>query len=437
MEEERVARWCVRCGVDLEEDRRRRPLDVSGLAKAGHSDGTIVWRDVERAVWRLGPARSWPSKVRKKRRAALCRVIDATFAELAGRVSYYQGFHEVAEVLMHVVGFHRERDAVVLCERFATRFFCDATSATLDGVAAALRLLVPLVSTMRPDLGAALFRPDDPANDVIRDPPIWALSWIVTWFAHDVDDLEVVTLLWDNLLEASHPAFVLYLSAALVAETYVALVGDDDWPAAYARLAKLPETASRVDWTKALDRAWRAFRRDPPDRLLRTAHRVVPRALRPPLLDLQAKCLPSFRYQTPALPVAMLSRDGAFPNPRKEEGDTGKKTPDASLVVNVVTPEHRKKTRRRRKRRPPRTKAATTAVVLLGTSTGGVSRQQKTHRLPFLIPLAQRLRPPASRNGFIVIGLLAALIGGGDFVFDRPYLNMGASFLRESLFFRR
>jgi hypothetical protein len=45
--------------------------------------------------------------------------------------------------------------------------------------------------------------------------PYYGLSWILTWFAHDVDELETIARLFDYFL-ASHPYSPLYLSVAVI-----------------------------------------------------------------------------------------------------------------------------------------------------------------------------------------------------------------------------
>jgi len=43
--------------------------------------------------------------------------------------------------------------------------------------------------------------------------PTFALSWILTWFSHDIDELEKVQLVFDACL-ATHPLFCVYLAVS-------------------------------------------------------------------------------------------------------------------------------------------------------------------------------------------------------------------------------
>lgn len=46
-------------------------------------------------------------------------------------------------------------------------------------------------------------------------PPFFALSWLITWFAHSIDDLQQISRLFD-LFMASHPLMPLYVAALVI-----------------------------------------------------------------------------------------------------------------------------------------------------------------------------------------------------------------------------
>ena len=56
----------------------------------------------------------------------------------------------------------------------------------------------------------------------------FAISWVLTWFSHDRDDLEDIFLIFDFCM-ASHPASTIYLAAAavLLYREQVLLAGED------------------------------------------------------------------------------------------------------------------------------------------------------------------------------------------------------------------
>lgn len=77
--------------------------------------------------------------------------------------------------------------------------------------------LHPLVFEGNPRLGKALM------ESQVR--PLYALSWVMTWFAHDLKDVEAACRLYDLFL-ASHPAMPVYLAAShMMAHSEVILQG--------------------------------------------------------------------------------------------------------------------------------------------------------------------------------------------------------------------
>ena len=59
--------------------------------------------------------------------------------------------------------------------------------------------------------------------------PTYALSWILTWFSHDIDDLEKVQLVYDACL-ATHPLFCTYVTVARIVMAKEALLEHEMGP---------------------------------------------------------------------------------------------------------------------------------------------------------------------------------------------------------------
>ena len=51
--------------------------------------------------------------------------------------------------------------------------------------------------------------------EAIGGQPTYALSWILTWFSHDIDDIYKVQLVFDACL-ATHPLFCCYITVAQI-----------------------------------------------------------------------------------------------------------------------------------------------------------------------------------------------------------------------------
>ena len=108
----RLRCWGALVAVDFES---LPPLDVASAAEtSSHGDRSTVAKDVNRSLWAAGERRGWSEKVRNKRRRALARVVNATFDSSQ---HYYQGFHDVAAVVLDVAGFDPsgERRALAIC----------------------------------------------------------------------------------------------------------------------------------------------------------------------------------------------------------------------------------------------------------------------------------------------------------------------------------
>jgi hypothetical protein len=154
---------------------------------------------------------------------------------------YYQGFHDIASVLLLVtdqVGL-----AHGLLQQLSVHHLRPYHSATITPVLAILAGLYPLLSQSDPALVTALQQ--------LNIPPYFALSWIITWFSHDLPCLDLTLRIFDFLI-ASHPFMPLYLSAAFVLARRQLLVTaiqqSPDFAIIHHQLREIPRSA---DWNAA------------------------------------------------------------------------------------------------------------------------------------------------------------------------------------------
>ena len=123
-----------------------------------------------------------------------------------GEFSYYQGFHDVASVLL--VNISNMDSASSLLSQVARNYLHDAMRKDFS----ALTLL--LTSTFYP----LLHRIDTDLHDYLFDrevQPTIVLPWIITLFSHDIHDCNVSSRLFDAIF-ASHPLFPMYVSMAIL-----------------------------------------------------------------------------------------------------------------------------------------------------------------------------------------------------------------------------
>lgn len=142
----------------------------------------------------------------------------------------------MAGVLLLVAG---EARAFALLRSLAVGHLRDATRSTLDAVLELLGLLQPILEVADPELAGAL------ASHGL--PPFFALSWFITWFAHDMPDLGGAARLFDLFL-ASHPLMPLYVGAAAMRSQRATLLACEEMPELHSALMKLNITrAATID----------------------------------------------------------------------------------------------------------------------------------------------------------------------------------------------
>jgi len=163
----------------------------------------------------LAPSASSPTPPRKRcdlrrRQKRLGRIIANTIWNPDGHgeqvLHYYQGYHDVAAVLSRVL---EDAPLTVACLSVISRsHFGDAMKKDFSDLMSCMRLSIfPLVDVLDPELHDFLF---DSGVE-----PFFALSWVITWFAHEVRDVSVAGRLFDVFI-SSHPAFPLYMSVAMI-----------------------------------------------------------------------------------------------------------------------------------------------------------------------------------------------------------------------------
>lgn len=243
------------------------------LAAAPHPQHGLIERDVERSMWHFSCAKRWDKKQLARSRRKLSVVVRAVVGAHKGELHYYQGFHDVCTVALLVAGGD-ERTAFCIAEAVGLRWLRDAMRADFGSLASTMRLLFPLIGAVDKPLARFLKKSEVES--------FFAISWLVTWFAHDLDDLDLVARLYDRFL-SSHPLFPLYVVAAIVIHRRGPLLAcehaesnddayDDDvdgrlrceFASVHSYLCQLP---ADLPWETLLDDAAALIKRVPPHRL--------------------------------------------------------------------------------------------------------------------------------------------------------------------------
>ncbi|MEW5303220.1 MAG: hypothetical protein WDW36_005929 [Sanguina aurantia] len=142
-------------------------------------------------------------------------------------VYYYQGLHDVASVLLMVVG---ERDASPLLAVLASVHLRDCTRPSIDAVLELLGMLFPILAAVDPQLAQHLQDADL--------MPYFALSWFITWFSHGQRLLQDAARLFDLFL-SSHPLMPLYVGAAAMHNARAQLLRLREMPELHTFLVNL------------------------------------------------------------------------------------------------------------------------------------------------------------------------------------------------------
>ncbi|CAO3596991.1 unnamed protein product [Absidia cylindrospora] len=131
---------------------------------------------------------------------------------------------------------HKDEQQVSLdVPRSLSTYPKDAMLETMEPILRELGLLDTLLYLQDPELGLFLQE-----TGVL---PYYCLSWVITWFSHDLEDVEAIFQLFDIFL-CSTPMMPLYTSAALVLMHRNIILTDfssDDPSELHSYLSKLPQ----------------------------------------------------------------------------------------------------------------------------------------------------------------------------------------------------
>lgn len=169
-----------------------------------HRDCAQIRCDVERSMWNIKQIKDWRTMYRERRRVVLSEILLAILCRNP-TLNYYQGLHDVVTIFMLVV----EDDplAFALSEALSRNFLVDYMKSDFHVVSKSMNLIYLLIKASDPVLYYCL--------EGAKLEPFFATSWLITWFAHDINGLEEAARVYDALL-CSHPVFCFYLCAAYV-----------------------------------------------------------------------------------------------------------------------------------------------------------------------------------------------------------------------------
>lgn len=164
-------------------------------------------------------------------------------------LAYFQGFHDVAQVLLLVLG---PAAAQIALARMSLLRIRDFMLPTLAGAMSQLNLLPAILKLADPPLANYL-----PTNS------FWALSAILTLYAHDVQNYAQIARLFDFLLVAPATAPLYFFAAVIISRREDLLeIDPEDIDILHVTLTRLP--SNRMDFDKLITDALLIMKEYPP-----------------------------------------------------------------------------------------------------------------------------------------------------------------------------
>ena len=210
--------WPLLLGVSRygHEEEEKHSGGVKRLIDITHGDFSQVHLDVDRSLWSRQIEKKWDHEKLMQVRSKLTDVILATLSQNRS-IHYYQGFHDVVSVLILVMMEDETEggDSLQSSEHFLYRMTSALTETYFEDMAR--EDFTTITKTMAFILHIIHLHDKELYNFLkeAQIPPYFAMSWVITWFSHDLKSLGLkgVARIFDVCL-CSPPYYCLYLCAA-------------------------------------------------------------------------------------------------------------------------------------------------------------------------------------------------------------------------------
>ncbi|KAJ1890735.1 GTPase-activating protein gyp8 [Kickxella alabastrina] len=241
-----------------------RSLTDAGNRAVPHPDEGQLALDILRTSLPQSPEYRRDASAVKRRQGQLGEVVRAVLRSYPW-LSYYQGFHELSLTFLSVFG--SERPATEAAKMVSLFLMRDAMSSDLDLVLKQLNLLYSLLETTSPKLHALLTELDVPA--------FFAISWVLTWFAHDLEEFQDICRIYDFLITMP-PMQVIYMAAAMLKRNEEDIIAyDRDFAIIHIGLVKLP---GRIrNWHAIIEDSYYMQLEFPPAKLQHMGQIILPK----------------------------------------------------------------------------------------------------------------------------------------------------------------
>lgn len=180
------------------------------LINNDHNYYEQIKKDTIRSMHHFDITKCYSINRRQREQETLERILNGIFGKNLD-LHYTQGFHDMCSVFYIVCG---ENLGLKLSENLAKRHMRDLVRDNMNVYQFILKLLFPLLSLIDNELYNKLVIESKVSS-------IFALSWLLTWFAHNIETFNDITRLYDFFL-STHPLMPLYFTCSiLMDENYV------------------------------------------------------------------------------------------------------------------------------------------------------------------------------------------------------------------------
>jgi hypothetical protein len=218
----------------------------------------LIYKSTSRTLWLTRSIASEEELLNKKKQ--LSKLITQVLRNHP-MLCYFQGYHDIVQVLLLVLGEKKAVPAVAQISLFRIR---DYMLPSLSPAVKHLHLIPAIIETTDPELRQHLG----------NIQPFFALAATLTLYAHDIQEYSNIARLFDFLL-AREPVVAIYLFAAMILSRKKELlqIPEDEPEMLHFTLSKLP---SPLDLDGHILDATKLFKNHPPESLPLGAWKHIP-----------------------------------------------------------------------------------------------------------------------------------------------------------------
>lgn len=149
---------------------------------------------------------------------------------------YYQGYHDICLTFLLVTGVE---ESLPLLETLTLSHLTCFMEPNMEGTLKLLFNILPLVDMINPKMAEHIQKAELGV--------IFCLSWLITWYSHVMDNLQIILRLYD-LFMVSDPLMPVYLGAIIVSERAEEILSIDcDMASLHTVISKYPSQIENIE----------------------------------------------------------------------------------------------------------------------------------------------------------------------------------------------